>query len=152
MDRPLTAHERLVASFPVVVELPVAWGEMDSMGHVNNIVYFRYFETARIVYFERVGFLEEMRESGVGPILAATECRFKTPLTYPDRVWVGARASELAEDRFLMHYAVVSEAQERVAAKGDGRIVSYDYRALQKAPLPPRVRAEIESLEKAAGG
>lgn len=144
----MTDHRGLVAGFPVVVELPVAWGEMDSMGHVNNIVYFRYFETARIAYFERVAFLEEMRASGVGPILAATQCRFKEPLTYPDRVLAGARASQLAEDRFLMHYVVVSEARGRIAAEGDGRIVSYDYRAQKKAPLPERVRSAIESLEE----
>jgi acyl-CoA thioester hydrolase len=150
LDHALKAYERLVTDFPVVVEIPVAWGEMDSMGHVNNIVYFRYFETARIAYFERVLFLEEMRESGVGPILAATQCRFKTPLTYPDRVWVGTRADDLEEDRFLMRYSVVSRAQERVAAEGDGRIVSYDYRASRKAPLPGRVRAAIESLQNEA--
>ena len=39
---------RLLAKFPVVIEIPVAWGEMDSMGHVNNI-YFRHFESARMV-------------------------------------------------------------------------------------------------------
>ena len=38
----------LLADFPVTVEIPVAWGDMDAMGHVNNVVYFRYFETARI--------------------------------------------------------------------------------------------------------
>lgn len=41
---------RMIAQYPVVVEVPVAWGEMDAYGHVNNIVYFRYFETARIAY------------------------------------------------------------------------------------------------------
>ena len=40
-----------VADYPVVIETPVAWGEMDAYGHVNNIVYFRYFESARIAYF-----------------------------------------------------------------------------------------------------
>lgn len=141
----------LLAGFPVVSELPVVWGEMDAMGHVNNIVYFRYFETARIAYFERVHFLQEMASSGVGPILASTRCRFKAPLTYPDRVHVGARASDLAEDRFLMHYVVVSEARGRIAAEGDGLIVAYDYRAGQKAALPARTREAIESLEAETG-
>ena len=51
----------------MVIEIPVAWGEMDSMGHVNNIVYFRYFETARMNYLERIGFIEEMNRTGIGP-------------------------------------------------------------------------------------
>ena len=45
--------EKLTERYPVVIEIPVAWGEMDAFQHLNNIVYFRYFESARIAYFER---------------------------------------------------------------------------------------------------
>jgi acyl-CoA thioester hydrolase len=143
----MSARETLSREHALVIEIPVAWGEMDAMGHVNNTVYFRYFETARIAYFERVGFLTEMERSGVGPILASTRCRFRIPLTYPDRIWVGTRASELEEDRFLMQYRIVSDSKDALAAEGDGLIVSYDYRESRKAPIPKAVRAAIESLE-----
>ncbi|MFO7632899.1 MAG: acyl-CoA thioesterase [Caldilinea sp.] len=56
----------LLAGFPVIVEISVAWGEMDAFQHVNNIVYFRYFESGRIAYFERTGAMEEMAKSGIG--------------------------------------------------------------------------------------
>ena len=59
----------LLGSFPVVVAIPVAWGDMDAFQHVNNTVYFRYFESARIAYFERLEFMELMQATGVGPIL-----------------------------------------------------------------------------------
>ncbi|HEX6622399.1 MAG TPA: acyl-CoA thioesterase, partial [Pyrinomonadaceae bacterium] len=98
----------LLEAYPVVIETPVAWGEMDSFQHVNNIVYFRYFESARMAYFERVGFWAYMDETGVGPILASTRCKFILPLTYPDTVSIGARVSEIEDDRFTMSYAVVS--------------------------------------------
>jgi acyl-CoA thioester hydrolase len=146
------ARADLAREFPVIIEVTVSWGEMDAMGHVNNIVYFRYFESARIAYFERLGFLDEMRETGVGPILASTHCRFRIPLTYPDRVLVGASASELKEDRFVMRYRVVSESKDAIAAEGDGLIVSYDYRNERKAPLPQSVRQRIESLEERKAG
>jgi len=133
--------------FSLVIDTPVAWGEMDSMGHVNNIVYFRYFESARIAYFEELGFLEHMREEGVGPILAATDCRFRRPLTYPDTVSIGTRAYELGEDRFTMSYTVVSHRQDDVVARGEGLIVTYDYRALAKAPIPDEIRGAIEAFE-----
>ena len=139
--------ESLKETFPVVLSIPVAWGDMDSMGHVNNTVYLRYFESARIAYFERVGFLEEMAVSGVGPILASTRCRFRLPLTYPDRVAVGASVSEIQTDRFLMLYRIVSEAKGALAAEGDGLIVAYDYREKRKASLPARVRERIEDLQ-----
>ena len=92
----------LLAEFPVIIEIPVAWGEMDAFQHVNNIVYFRYFESGRIAYLERTGLMAAMTEHGVGPILASASCKFKFPLTYPDRVLVGVRVGDIGADRFAM--------------------------------------------------
>jgi acyl-CoA thioester hydrolase len=131
----------------VVIEIPVAWGEMDSLRHVNNIVYFRYFESARMAYFRRLDIWNYMNETGIGPILAATQCKFKIPLTYPDVVSVGAKISEIETDRFNMKYTVVSHNHAKVAAEGDGLIVSYDYRAQKKAPLPDEIKERIRVLE-----
>jgi acyl-CoA thioester hydrolase len=142
----------LLAGYPVVVEIPVAWGDMDYFRHVNNIVFFRYFESARIEYLERIGFRELGPELAIGPILAATGCRFRRPLTWPDTVRVGARVSGLGEDRFDMEYRLVSTAQHAVAAEGTGTLVSYDYEAGQKVPLPARVRSAIEALENGGAG
>ena len=136
--------------YPVRVEIPVAWGEMDSLGHVNNIVYFRYFETARMEYFGRIGVMEVMKETGVGPILGSTECRFRRPLQYPDTVTVGVRATEVGEDRFMTLYRVVSHQQQRVVAEGKGSIVTYDYSAGVKAALPASIRDKITALEGAS--
>ncbi len=136
--------------FPVVIQLPVVWGEMDAFGHVNNTVFFRYFETARLAYFEQIRFGETANPADVGPILASTSCRFRRPLTYPDTIHVGARVSELSHDRFTMEYRIYSEAHDEIAAKGEGVIVAYDYSAQQKALLPEAVRQRIEALEPVA--
>jgi acyl-CoA thioester hydrolase len=141
----------LLASFPVVIEIPVAWGEMDAFGHVNNIIYFRYFESARIAYFDHVGYEALMKEEGLGPILAATSCRFWLPLTFPDTVSVGARVASVETDRFRMEYRVVSHRHGKVAAEGDGTVVSYDYQKAAKAPLPDAVRLRIEAIESGVG-
>lgn len=144
--------EDLLAGYPVVIETPIAWGEMDALRHLNNTVYFRYFESARVEYFERAGFWEHMERTGVGPILASTNCRFKLPLTYPDTVIVGASVPEVGEDRFTMRYAVASRRRGRVAAEGEGVIVAYDYRHLKKAGLPAEIKAGIGRLEGRQGG
>lgn len=141
--------EERLEGFPVVVEIPVLWGDMDAFQHVNNVRYFRYFESARVAYFERIGALELMKEKGVGPILGSARCRFKLPLTYPDTVRVGARVPELGEDRFLMEYRVVSEQHRRVAAEGDAMIVFFDYRGNAKASLPEEIAGRIRELEGA---
>jgi acyl-CoA thioester hydrolase len=139
--------EELLEGYAVVIETPVAWGEMDSLGHVNNIVYFRYFESARMAYFGEVGFWNHMEETGVGPILASTQCRFRLPLEYPDTVSIGARSRDIGDDRFVMEYIVVSHRHRKVAAEGSGLIVVYDYRAKRKAPLPDEIRRRIEAIE-----
>jgi acyl-CoA thioester hydrolase len=139
--------EGLLEGFHVMVEIPVAWGEMDAFRHVNNVVFFRYFETARIEYLRRVRFGGERDDDGRGPILATAHCRFRRPLTFPDRVTCGARVTEMSGDRFTLEYRLVSHGQAAVAAEGGGVVVSYDYRALGKAELPGDVRAAIEGLE-----
>ncbi len=136
-----------LAGFPVVVELPVLWGEMDAFRHVNNVVYFRYFESARIVYFEKIRSLETMNTTGIGPILASARCDFKRPLTYPDKIFVGTRVSEMGADRFVMQFRIVSQKMQKTVAEGDGLIVSYNYREGHKAPTPAEVRQRIEALE-----
>lgn len=142
--------KELLKLCPVVIEIPVAWGEMDSLRHVNNIVYFRYFESARMAYFDKLDIWKYMEDTGLGPILASTECQFRLPLTYPDTVSVGTRISAIEADRFLMKYVVVSHGKGKVAAEGEGMIVSYDYRALRKAPLPEEIKGRIQVLEQSA--
>jgi len=140
-----------LADYPVVVDIPVAWGEMDAYGHVNNIVYFRYFETARMAYFEKLASPEFVNRNPLGPILASTSCRFRAPLAFPDRISVGARVARVDEDRFVMFYAVYSHRLQKLAAEGEGTIVCFDYRENRKAPLPAELKQKISALENSAG-
>jgi acyl-CoA thioester hydrolase len=137
----------LCAGYPVVIELPVVWGEMDSYRHVNNVVYFRYFESARLEYFRRLGWFEFEQETGVGPILQATQARFRRPLTYPDTISVAARVVNPVEDRFTLEHVIVSHRLKAVAAEGQGTIVTYHYAEGKKVPIPEELRRRIAALE-----
>jgi acyl-CoA thioester hydrolase len=136
---------------PVIIETPVAWGQMDAFRHLNNTAYFRFFESGRIAYFEKLNLLEYMEATGVGPILASTSCRFKIPLTYPDKVYIGTRVSKMEDDRFTMDYYVVSEKHQRVAAEGTGLIVCFNYNDNKKVSIPVELKQRIEQLEAAVG-
>jgi acyl-CoA thioester hydrolase len=140
-------EESFLAGYPVVVVQAVVWGDMDSYRHVNNTVYFRYFENARLEYFRQMHWFEYEDETGIGPILSATQCRFRKPLTYPDTVSIGARISNIGLDRVTYDYLIVSHNLNAVAAEGQGTIVSYDYRNGKKVPLPDELRRRIEVLE-----
>jgi acyl-CoA thioester hydrolase len=142
--------ESLLAGFPVAVELSVAWGDMDAYRHVNNVVYFRYFENARLEYFRRLDWFEYERQTGVGPILAATQARFRKPLTFPDTIWVTARALDVEADRFHLEHRVVSKRLGAVAAEGRGTVVTYHHSEHRKVALPEELRHRIEALEATA--
>ncbi len=136
--------------FPVRLYLTLQWGEMDAYGHANNTIYFRWFESARMEYFRRLGWPEIERELGVGPILHSTRARFRAPLEWPDQIEVATRATDLQDDRFTMLYEVRSANLGRIACEGEGLIVAFDYRTKAKATLPETIRARIAALEAGA--
>lgn len=140
-----------LARFPVVIEVPVRWGDMDAFQHVNNTLYFRYFEIGRIAYFEALKVEDFMTGTGIGPILASIGCRFRFPVTYPDTLAIGTRISEIGEDRLVMEHRVVSTRHDRLAAEGDGVSVAFDYEAQCKVSIPEAVRARIMTLEASVG-
>jgi acyl-CoA thioester hydrolase len=138
--------------FAVRLVLPLQWGEMDAYGHVNNAVYFRWFESARMAYFARLGWPEVERRTGIGPILHSTQARFRAPLEWPDEIEVSTRVAELLDDRFRMDYQVASRGLDRLVAEGWGVIVAYDYRQRAKSVLPEEIRRAVAELEAGGGG
>ncbi len=132
-------------SWPVSVQLPVQWGDLDAFQHVNNVVYLRWFESARIAYFEQTGVLEGM--PGVGPILARQTIDYRVPLLYPDSLLASATVTKIGNSSFTMGMRIESATQGRIAAEGEAVIVMIDYRMSRKVAVPDEVRRRIESLE-----
>ncbi len=141
-----------LTDFKVVIEQPVAWGDMDSFQHVNNVVYFRYFENARVEYFHRIGWWEYMDETGVGPIVASTQARFRRPVKYPDTLAAGAKVISFAADRFTVRHVLVSRKTGEMVTEGDAVVVSIDYRKNMKVPLPQEIRRRIERWNRVDHG
>jgi acyl-CoA thioester hydrolase len=139
--------DQWAAGYPVVVRQAVVWGDMDSYRHVNNTVYFRYFENARLEYFRRLDWSALEQETGVGPILAATSARFRKPLTYPDTIWIGAKVVSLLDDRLVLRHLIVSRKLNAVATEGEGTIVTFHYERGEKAAVPEELRHHIAQLE-----
>lgn len=136
--------------YPVSVTIPVAWGEMDAFQHVNNVVYARWVETARIAYFTRIGLLERMRVEGVGPIVGRLAIDFRRPVTFPDTVRVDATTRKLGRSSFTMGYRIWSAAQQAEVAAGEDVIVTVDYRSGRTTNVDEPLRAEILALEATA--
>jgi acyl-CoA thioester hydrolase len=139
-------HEAL-AEFPVVVTIPVQWGDQDLFGHTNNVVYLRWCETARVEYLARIGLGMSSPPTGVGPILASIKCDYKRPLKYPDTVHVGARVTRIGNSSMQIENCVVSESLGIVAATAESTIVMLDYSTNKTARVPPEMRRIIGELE-----
>ncbi|TIA31581.1 hypothetical protein D6C78_08819 [Aureobasidium pullulans] len=129
----------------------VVWGEMDSMtSHVNNVMYNRYAESARVNWTRnfavdidpkhRKEWTELMTPKSLGLILRSITTNYKFPMKWPDHISVYHKlASEpTAEtDSFILDVVIMSELQQRPAARCVEDIVVYDYQAGKKAPLLP---------------
>ncbi|MCB0765379.1 MAG: acyl-CoA thioesterase, partial [Flavobacteriales bacterium] len=91
------------------LEQPVAWGEQDAFGHLNNVVYFRYFENVRMYFLERVGILRSHQRAGIGVILAHTSCQFERPVKWPMQLAVVTWCSAIGTTSFTLAYEILDE-------------------------------------------
>lgn len=142
-----TELDTLLEGFPVVIVQPVQWGEQDAFGHVNHVVYFRWYESARIAYARKVGLMELHESRKIGPILASVSNDYRRQLTYPDAVHVGVRVSRIGRASFSMEHKIFSAGQGALAAEGTSTLVVFDYEANRPHPVPDAVRRAIEDLE-----
>jgi acyl-CoA thioester hydrolase len=136
-----------LVDYPLVIALPILWGDQDSFGHVNNTLPIRWFESARIAYIEQGGFQSLLDAEGLGPILAAISCNYRRQLHYPDTVHIGARVSRLGRTSMVMEHAIYSERLCQVAADGTSTVVLFDYAANKPRRIPDAFRAAVEKLE-----
>ena len=113
--------------YTIVEEIPVRWGDMDARGHVNNTIYYRYFESTRIALFQKLDIYEEPTEVRVGPILSFQSCYYKAPLVYPDILFVGAKITGIEGSKIIIKHLLYSKKLDRIAAEGEAHIIWYDY-------------------------
>jgi acyl-CoA thioester hydrolase len=138
-----------LADFPVQTNITVQWGEMDAANHVNNVVYLRWFEHARVVYLDRLNYPVVLEQEGLpGVILAKQDCKYLFPVRYPDTITMGIKVTEMGADRFVMHCKMYSQEHQRLVAIANATIVTYDYVKQSKAPVPESLRQGIQAIEQ----
>ena len=142
-------HSELL-SYPVSIQQNITWSDMDAYQHVNNAVYFRYFEDVRMSYFEKIGVNAYMSEHNIGPILASTTANYKAPLTYPDKLTIAARISTIHNKKLTMDYIVYSHSLDKIAAIGSGLVVYFDYNQHHSCQIPEPIIKQIKLIEHKA--
>ena len=129
--------------YTIVEEVPVRWSDMDARGHVNNAIYYRYFEISRIALYQCLDIYEEPSKVRVGPILSFQSCYYKAPLTYPDTVYVGAKIMNIEGSKIIIKHALASKKLKRMAAEGESHIVWYDYEHQKIAIISENLKKKL---------
>ncbi len=122
--------------------MPIRWGDMDAMGHVNNTVYFRYLEQARIAWFEALDCPPD--PAGVGPVIINAHCTFLKQLRYPGDIEVTTHVGDFGRSSFqTLHQIRRVDTPDIVAAEGGSKVVWVDPRIEKSQPLPEAMRARL---------
>ncbi|MEO5697466.1 MAG: thioesterase family protein [Burkholderiaceae bacterium] len=123
--------------------LPIRWGDMDAMGHVNNTLYFRFFEIVRIAWFDQIG--TAPNPDGEGPVIVNAFCNFIKQLEYPGDVLARHYVAQPGRSSFETYVTLErTDAPGVVYASGGARTVWVDFKRQKSMPMPPWLRAQIE--------
>ena len=130
--------------------IPMRWGDMDAYHHVNNTVYFRYMEQARVEYLERLG--HTVVAQGTAPVIVNASATFHVPLTYPGIVEVRMYLGAPGRSSVPSSYEIRVHGDATLRASGDAMIVWVDVASGKSAPIPDAVRAPLADLSSASTG
>lgn len=142
---PETSQGDGLDGYPVVVEIEPRFRDTDAMGHVNNAVFCTYFEVARAAYWLRL--TGERRYHEVPFILAHVSADFRSPATVGETLAVGMRVTKLGRRSFEAEYRVVAAGDGRLVAEGRSVMVMFDYEKQVTFAMPEDLRAKVRSLE-----
>lgn len=122
--------------------LAVRWGDMDAYGHLNNTVYFRFFEQARVEWVEQLGFPVRPDEES-GAVIINADCTFKIPVNYPATVEVRLFAGQAGRTSVMTWYELYVDGDDRLYAEGSAKVVWMNIASGKAVPLPDRVRSLV---------
>lgn len=130
--------------YAVVYEQKVAWGDMDAFAHVNNVQYYRYMESARIEYFNRLNIFSH----DINTVVSSSQCNYLKPVFYPDTLLIGAQVVDIRNSAFRMEYHLFSQQQNCIVATGQAVVVCVDQKEMKKTLIPAPIKQGIIDLEK----
>jgi acyl-CoA thioester hydrolase len=124
------------------MRIPIRWGDMDAMNHVNNTTYFRYLETIRIDWMRSIGCQPDPQ--GEGPVIVNAFCSFYKQFEYPGDVLVKMYVSDPGRSTFET-WATMERGEDPgvICAAGGATTIWVNYRAQKSATLPDWMRAHL---------
>jgi acyl-CoA thioester hydrolase len=129
------------------ISQPVQWGDMDMLGHVNNVIFLRYVESGRIAYFDQMLGNNPDIWGGEGPILAEIQCRFIKQLRYPEQLEIGTRTVKFGSRSLVLECAIFRQDDDAPVATSRGAVVWFNYGEQRAAAVPESLRVTVRGFE-----
>jgi acyl-CoA thioester hydrolase len=128
--------------YPFPVKQQVLWGEMDAFGHINNVVYFRYFETGRVEFFNQSGLWKLYADEQIRIVVGKLECNFIHEIIHPATIEIAVGIRRIGNSSLTVHHKVTQNGV--VAAHGDGIIVATNPQTGKSTPWTDNLRAAFQ--------
>jgi acyl-CoA thioester hydrolase len=125
------------------------WGDMDMLGHVNNTVYFRYMEQARVEWLERAPIIGGYLADGTASVIVNASCTFEVPLVYPGEVEVRMYLGGLGRTSVGSYYELFTDGRRH--AEGAAKIVWIELATGRPTPLPESIAGPLRARAALAG-
>ena len=120
----------------------VRWGDMDAMGHVNNVVYLQYLESGRVAYFEAKGWNSvNIGPDRQGPVVVSQTFNYRRQLHYPADIEVGVSCTDVRGRSFVLSYGLFRKGSDELIGDGSTVLVWLDGATGEAVELPPEIRA-----------
>ncbi len=136
----------ILKEFPVKITIDVAWTDMDAYAHVNNSVYFKYFDQGRMKYFDTIDFQTKYLGENIAAVLSTANCHFITQLKYPDIITLGTRVKEMTFEKLTMEQFITSP-KTGLAAFGVSELTLFNFETQKSIKMSDEIIEAVQVLE-----
>lgn len=133
------------ANYRQFCAISTRWMDNDAYGHVNNVVYYSFFDTAVNQWLIERGVLDVANSASIG-LVVETQCRYIAPITFPDRVTAGIRAAHIGRSSVRYEIGLFRNDEDAVVASGHFVHVYVDRQTRHTTPIPEDVRTALRDI------
>jgi acyl-CoA thioester hydrolase len=127
--------------FPFPIKQQVVWGEMDAWNHINNVIYFRYFETGRVEFFNKTNLWQTFIDENIRIVVGKLECNYIQQIVHPAEIEISVGIKKIGNASLTVHHLVTCNGN--ISAHGEGIIVATDPATGKSKPWSDKLREEF---------
>ncbi|MFN8115433.1 MAG: acyl-CoA thioesterase [Bacteroidia bacterium] len=129
-------------SLQTQITIRIDWSELDLFGHVNNVAFHKYSQTARLNYVDAIGLMKLHQTKNIGFMVAETNCQFKKELLFPGNINIQTKIDFVKNTSFALLHTMTNDRGELVAIAKDVLVV-FDFNKKEKCLIPERIKVKI---------